>query len=244
MSSVLIALMLFVTSSYPNTLNFISEISRRLAPPADLLALAPADHLALVSSADPLAVTPPEDVVSSQSQQELRFKLALQRMIHTSAPLLHVASDMTNKFRGHYDDSKCLDIGLVQLLLGGGAKVDGKDPSGDTPVHKVALSCVKAAKEVSEGKEGAAGRYASALAVLRVLLRRGSHMDWCNAARQTPAQLMGPELLAAVITELGPDVIPSCVPRLSCLAASAVASEVKGDRGRLSAAVEASVSMH
>ena len=55
--------------------------------------------------------------------------------------------------------------------------------------------------------------------------------------------MMGPQLWAAVLTELGYDVMKARVPRLKCLAAR-VAASLANCRGLLPAELEVCVSLH
>ena len=145
--------------SFHDTLRFIGDLSDRLS-------------------------SLPADLASSPGQYSSRFTAALQRMCNSAAPLLHCACDITRPDRplsGNLTDTigeADMDVKrahLVELLLGSDARADVVDPSGDTPAHKVALSCVKAAQEVTKGKAGAAVRYASFVVALGALIRKGAH---------------------------------------------------------------------
>ena len=96
---------------------------------------------------------------------------------------------------------------------------------------------------MTNGIAGAVAKYDSVVAVIAILFGHDAHMDLLNGAGQTPAQVMGPQLWAAVLNELGYEVKDERIPRLGCLAARVVSSRVDY-RGHLPAAVEKCVSLH
>ena len=100
------------------------------------------------------SVTPPPpraDQVQTRphGQQASRFTVALQRMCKTAAPLVHFTLHPQNRL---IVDAG-LDIVLVEILL----KSNGRVDVVATLRHRVTLSCVTWAREVTQGKTGAAG---------------------------------------------------------------------------------------